>query len=278
MKPTLSNQALIIKPKASRFLLVGALVLLLQLTGCTLWPATDSSVATGFVDKTMQVDGATRHYKVYVPEDYSPDRPWPLIVFLHGAGERGDDNLRQTQVGFGEALRRHPERFPAVVVMPQCPEGTFWNSIEHHIELATERTLAQYLIDPDRIYLTGLSMGGFGSWMYGSRHTDRFAAILPICGGGDFTKFRHLSGDFGFDPDAGGPTNIEALATVPIWTFHGDADELVRIENTEAIVAKVRDAGGDVRFTVLPGVDHGAWGPAYADDEAIHWLFSQKKN
>ena len=142
-------------------------------------------MTTGFLNKTITVHGAEERYVVYVPENYTADTAWPLIVFLHGAGERGDDGVAQTIAGIGPAIKKDPSRFPAIVLMPQCPKEQVWNTRHDSLEAEFEKTLEEFNIDPKRIYLTGLSMGGYGAWLWGALHTDTFAAIMPICGGGD---------------------------------------------------------------------------------------------
>lgn len=214
--------------------------------------------ASGFLNKSMVVDGVTRYYVVYVPREYTPKKAWPLVVFLHGAGERGDDGLQQSDVGIGRAIRFHPERFPCVVVMPQCPKGVWWDAVEGHIDAAMAAVLDEYVIDPDRVYLTGLSMGGFGTWGYGAKRVDTFAALLPICGGG-------------LQDDA------EALATVPIWAFHGGADKTVPPGASREMVEVVTKAGGNVEYTEYPKVGHNSWDKAYGDAKAIKWLLKQRK-
>ncbi len=216
------------------------------------------SIATGFIDKSMKVDGHERRYVVYVPRGYDPARKWPLVVFLHGAGERGDDGLLQTEVGIGRAIRRWPDRFPCLVVMPQCPTGVWWDGAEDDIDVSLDQTCREYNIDEDRVYLTGLSMGGFGTWIYGALHRDRFAALRPIGGGGD--------GD-----------DAPALAGIPVWAFHGAQDTVVPIEESRKMVEALRAAGGDVRFTEYPDADHNSWDPAYSDPESIRWLLSQTR-
>ncbi|MFM2124622.1 MAG: hypothetical protein RL328_1073, partial [Acidobacteriota bacterium] len=146
--------------------------------------AEDCPVPTGFINKTTTVEGATRRHVVYVPHDYDPAKAWPLILFLHGAGERGDDGLLQTEVGLPAAIRKHPERFPAIVVIPQCPADQFWDRILPELDAVMADAQASYTIDPKRVYLTGLSMGGYGCWTWGADNVERFAAILPVCGGG----------------------------------------------------------------------------------------------
>lgn len=220
-----------------------------------------SPVVTGFLNKSIDHAGKPRQYVVYVPRDYSPEKKWPVILFLHGAGERGDDGLKQTQVGIGFALRFYSERYPAVVVMPQCPTGERWSgaSAEHALK-ALDKTMAEYNGDPDRVYLTGLSMGGFGSWVIASEHPTRFAAVAPICGRGD--------------PKA----MAEKLKDVPIWVFHGDADQAVPVAGSREMVEAIKAAGGTkVKYTEYPGVGHNSWDPAYQDKAFAEWLFAQKR-
>ena len=214
---------------------------------------------TGFVPKTIELDGETYRYAVYVPEGYAPERTWPAILFLPGAGERGEDGVAQTTVGLGPAIRMHAERFPCVVIMPQCRPGQEWGRMMQALALATLDTAErEYSIDRNRIVLTGLSVGGFGTWAIGAQHPDRFAALVPICGGGR--------------PDDG-----EKLTRVPIWCFHGADDPVVSVEKSREMVEAVRAAGGSVRYTELPGVGHDSWTPAYNDPELIAWMLAQKR-
>ncbi|MBX7255405.1 MAG: dienelactone hydrolase family protein [Candidatus Hydrogenedentes bacterium] len=213
---------------------------------------------TGFLNKTMTVDGNTRNYVVYVPSDYDPGKKWPMVVFLHGMGERGRDGLLQTEVGIGSAIRRQASLYPCIVVMPQCPGDTVWLNAFQHIDVAMEQTLKEYSIDSSRIYLTGLSMGGYGSWAYGALHNDVFAAIIPICGGGKVS-------------------DAPALAKVPIWAFHGGADSVVKPLASQSMVQAVKEAGGNIQYTEYPGVDHNSWDQTYRDLDVVKWLLSQKK-
>ncbi|MDQ1256812.1 MAG: hypothetical protein QG656_1412 [Candidatus Hydrogenedentes bacterium] len=215
-------------------------------------------MATGFIIKTVVIDGAEQVYSVYIPKDYDPKKAWPLVMFLHGIGERGSDGLLQTEVGIGRAIRRWPERFPCIVIMPQCPTTKTWGSDIELIDQSMQITREECNIDPDRIYLTGLSMGGFGTWMYGAKHPDFFAALLPICGGGK---------------TAAAPI----LAKLPIWAFHGLDDTTVPPKMSQEMVEAVRKAGGDVRYTEYPGVGHNSWDNAYADPEVVAWMLQQKR-
>jgi len=195
---------------------------------------------------------------VYVPKNFDSTSKWPLIVFLHGRGERGKDGILQTKVGLYPAIQRDPDRFPCIVLMPQCPVDRMWGSGFDIIDATLERTLNEYPIDKDRIYLTGLSMGGYGAWLYGAERNGTFAAILPICGGGKVS-------------------DAPRLAKIPIWAFHGAADALVNPEASRAMVEAVQRAGGNVQYTEYPGVAHNAWDLTYGNAEVIAWLLAQRR-
>ncbi|MCL4691750.1 MAG: dienelactone hydrolase family protein [Candidatus Hydrogenedentes bacterium] len=232
-------------------------VFAILVTGCATTGGS-SDIPKGFITKTMDVGGVSRAYVVYVPEDYTPAKEWPLVVFLHGMGERGSDGLIQSEVGIGTAIRRHEDWFPCIVVMPQCPKDKIWTSAFDHIDAAIQYAKADYRIDESQILLTGLSMGGFGTWAYGALHADTLAALMPVCGGGQ-------------EEDA------PALAKVPIWAFHGAVDSVVSADESRSMVEAVKAAGGEVRYTEYPEVDHNSWDRAYGDADAIAWLLAQQK-
>src|SRR3970040_622111 len=147
-------------------------------------PVMGQRVETGFLDRTVTVSGAPYRYQVYLPAGYaSSTHRWPVVLFLHGAGERGSDGLLQTTVGIASAIRSAPARYPAIVVMPQVPADSLWIGAPAQLAVAAlDQTLAEFRADPDRAYLTGLSMGGNGTWNLAYRFPERFAAIAPICG------------------------------------------------------------------------------------------------
>ncbi|HPO13212.1 MAG TPA: prolyl oligopeptidase family serine peptidase [Candidatus Hydrogenedentes bacterium] len=260
--------------------------LLKMLTGCAtsgdakmtdFKPVLDQGIPTGFLNKTLSNGHKTWRYVVYVPHDYSPNKEWPLIIFLHGAGERGSDGLKHTQVGIGAAIRLYPERFPAIVLFPQCPDDGFWDLILDPMETALQHTREAYKIDPKRIYLTGLSMGGFGAWIWGAEKSDTFAALIPICGGGDVAQIeklldRKLTHDFGTMEE-----RTKKLATLPIWAFHGAKDPAVPPAASRTMVELVKKAGGNVKYTEFPHAEHNSWDDAYQDEETAKWLFKQHK-
>jgi len=232
---------------------------------------------TGFLDKTVLVDEKPVRYALYVPDQYTPDKSWPLIVFLHGAGERGDDNLLQTEVGIGSAIRRNRDWFPALVLMPQCPEDRFWDAALPAIEAALAQTRAAYHVDDRAITLTGLSLGGYATWIWGALKSDTFAALMPVCGGGDPAHLgkrvlKENRGRLGTMDD-----RVQKLAEVPIWAFHGADDDVVAPERTREMVERVRAAGGDIRYTEFPETGHNSWDAAYGNKGHIKWLLKQRR-
>lgn len=234
---------------------------------------------TGFLNRTITVGAASLPYQVYVPVDYRRRGPKrPVILFLHGAGERGTDGLFQTQEGLPAAIRKHMARWPALVVMPQCPLDANWNDprLSGLALAALEATIKAFGGDRDRVYLTGLSMGGYGSWLLASQRPELFAAVVPVCGGAI------LSGRLrkpGATPDT---TLYRKIAVgignrLPVWTFHGAKDPVVPVTETRRLVAELRAVGGNVQYTEYPEVDHFAWVPAYDDPALPEWLFRQRR-
>ncbi|RDI96326.1 alpha/beta fold hydrolase [Meiothermus sp. QL-1] len=200
-------------------------------------------------------------YALYLPSGPAPKRGWPLILFLHGAGERGADGRKQTTVGLGPALQENPSRWPAIVLMPQCPKTGWWRGepLAKAYEILNQ-VEAQYGTDPRRVYLTGLSMGGYGVWNLGCQYPERFAALAPICGAGD-------------------PFWVwQRLARVPIWNFHGSADGVVPVSFSRALADALAKAGNArAHFTEYPNEEHAVWERVYREPGFIRWLFAQRK-
>lgn len=229
---------------------------------------------TGFLDRSIALDSIDYRYQVYVPRNYSTDREWPVILFLHGAGERGDDGIKQTQVGLGRAIRLQPERWPAIVVMPQVPEGENWQGRAGDVAMAAlDATQAEFAVDSSRVYLTGLSLGGNGTWYLGYNHTERFAALVAICGIVNLGDRLPVFVDNAADP-------YKALAAdlsdKPVWIVHGDADVVVPVEESRRMARELEAAGAEVHYTELPGVNHNSWDAAYDNAELNAWLFGQR--
>ncbi|MGH7679666.1 MAG: alpha/beta hydrolase-fold protein [Gemmatimonadaceae bacterium] len=254
---------------------------LLALTlGCAATAAAQRT-ETGFMDRTVMQAGKPFRYQVYVPATYaSSSERWPVIVFLHGAGERGADGVFQTQVGIATAIRRKTERFPAIVIMPQVPPDSVWIGFPADGALAAlDRTMSEFRTDPDRVYLTGLSLGGNGTWNLAAKHPERFAAIVPICG--FVTPFRRLPGSRAIVDADSGAAMFAALARrigkLPTWIVHGEIDPVVPVAESRRAAEAIKAAGGDVRYTEIIGGGHDVWDLAYGSPQLVEWLFAQRR-
>lgn len=197
----------------------------------------------------------------YLPPTYEndPHQHWPLVLFLHGKGERGDNISQIKEAALPSRLEYdHGFRaqFPAIVVAPQCPAGEWWSN--HELAALLDEVQAKYRVDPDRVYITGMSMGGYGTWALATEFPDRFAAIAPICGGGDIAE-------------------ADRIAHLPIWAFHGNKDNVVPFNETRKMVDELHRIGGNIRFTAYPECGHDAWTSAYSDPELYTWLFSHTR-
>jgi predicted peptidase len=236
-------------------------------------------VETGFLDRTITVAGRGYHYQVYVPADYQTKSGWPAILFLHGAGERGDDGLLQTSVGLGPAIRQNPSRYSAIVVFPQAPRDSQWVGTPADMAVAAlTQTMREFHVDASRVYLTGLSMGGHGTWYVAYRHPELFAAIVPICGWvRDFPQFRGSVPVVPGDSAAIMPSLVQRLGRLPIWIFHGEVDQVVNVNGSREPAAALKAGGADVRYSELLGLNHNSWDAAYASEEFTRWLFAQQR-
>lgn len=195
-------------------------------------------------------------YLLYLPRGYHEGvGTWPLMLFLHGAGERGDD-LEQVKKHGPPRIVEECDDFPFIVVSPQCPADEWWDS-RVLIQLL-EQLIEDHRVDEDRVYLTGLSMGGYGTWDLATRHPARFAAVVPICGGGT-------------------PHRVSRLKDVPAWVFHGAKDGVVGIGESQRMVDALEACGGTVRFTVYPEAQHDSWTQTYADPGLYEWLLSCRR-
>lgn len=254
-------------------------VAVLALSGC----ATTRSADKGhFVERSVTVDGRVSRYQVFVPRDAEAQRgALPVVLFLHGSGERGSDGHRQTTAGLGPHLRDHAREFPALVVLPQAPEDQEWSGINNRIALAAlDATIAEFGADPARQYLTGMSMGGYGSWNIALEHPTRFAAIVPVCGAVLAPRAVRASLFVESVANEADPyaAIAERLKATPIWMFHGALDDVVLPADDRKLKAAFDAAGaGDVRYTEYPQGNHNAWDATYADAAMWDWLFVQKR-
>lgn len=252
------------------------LLALLAASCTTMKPATQ----TGFLNREIVLEGRTYRYVVYVPQNFDRSQQWPVLLFLHGAGERGMDGIRQTQVGVGPAIRWNADRFPMIVVMPQVPTDERWLDGPARAAMAAlERSIVEFSGDRDRILLTGMSMGGYGTYALAFEHPDLFAAVAPVCGGVVAYPTAHSTRDLPAIAGSASPyeTVAERLRNVPIWVFHGLHDDLIPAEESRKIAAALRAEGGNVRYTEFPDANHNAWDPAYGDPELWKWMLAQRR-
>ena len=250
-------------------------ILLLTLPTCA---RQDSEV---FQSRTLTIEGKTFHYRVFVPKGWSRKKPWPVILFLHGAGERGDDNLAQTRVGLGPSILRQQDTFNSIIVMPQCPANRWWSEPDMQTMAlkSLDQTAKEFNADRRRTYLTGLSMGGYGSWTMAATNPKMFAAIVVVCGGVRPPPRLNLPQAMtGFAAEADPYGAVAArVGKTPVWVFHGDADLAVPVTESRNIVEALKAARGDVRYNEYAGVGHNSWDKAYAEPELFPWLMSQHK-
>jgi predicted peptidase len=240
-------------------------------------------VETGFINGQVTANGKTMVYVVYVPRDYSPAKQWPVILFLHQSTIEGHDgflplftdlprggnatpaNIAQSMLtgagSLGVAVMRNPQRFPCLVVWPELPSAGSWSGIYNDLALrALEEVVEKYNGDRNRLYLTGISLGGAGTWTLAAVRPDLFAAAMPIAGGGNPA------------------TMAPALKSLPIWVFHGGADMTVSPASDRAMVAAIQAEGNpNIKYTEYPGLGHNVWDMAYDDPAVIAWLLAQKR-
>ena len=209
---------------------------------------------------------ASLDYLLFLPEGYEAggEKKWPLMLFLHGSGERGT-NVAKVAVHGPAKLVKTKKDFPFILVSPQCPEEGIWNDDELIALLDT--VIAKHNVDPTRVYVTGLSMGGYGSWSLGTRFPERFAAIAPICGGGDQLPILLTS-----------KAKKAALKTMGVWAFHGGKDPVVALEESQHMTNALMRAGGkDVKLTVYPEAGHDSWTQAYNEPEIWNWFLAHRR-
>jgi predicted peptidase len=229
-----------------------------------------------FDARTFQVaSGQVLPYRLLKPRNYDPGKKYPLVLFLHGVGERGSDNQAQLKNAVSIFAReKNRKEFPSFVVVPQCPSDQHWVEMDFRADSGVQpaepspamrmniELLAalqkEFSIDLDRIYAAGISMGGFGVWDALSRYSGLFAAGVAVCGGGDESK-------------------AYKIETTPVWAFHSEDDPLVKVARSRNMVKALRDAGGTVKYTEYQGLGHISWDKAFNEPELLPWLFSQQR-
>lgn len=244
---------------------------------------------TGFLDRSVTVDGKTYRYQVYVPADYSPNRMWPVVVNLHGNGAQGPDGLLPTARGFADQIRLKRSSFPVIVLFPQAELGKRWldADMEQLVMTELERTTSEFHGDPARLYLTGFSMGATGSYRIAYRWPDRFAAIVAVAGRVDTANAQTYSAR---DKEADRAANrfvsatdpfaalAERIRHLPMRIYHGDADQTVPVEQSRRLVPALKKAGADVEYREYAGADHvPAADKAYAEPDFMTWLLAHHR-
>ncbi len=241
--------------KRAMFVVLGLLL------GASTAFAADDAKKTGFLDKVHKDSAGEHPYVVFVPHDYKGDKEYPVILFLHGAGEtKGKGKKMPVEVGIGPAIRKREKTFPFITVIPQA-ETFGWGADSANGKRALailDEVCKEYKTDKKRVYLTGLSMGGMGTWSHVAATPERWAAIVPICGRGD-------------------AKTAEKIKDIPCWCFHGDADTAVKVSGSRDMIEAIKKAGGNSKYTEYPGVGHNSWDMAYGTDELYEWLLKQTK-
>jgi predicted peptidase len=221
-------------------------------------PAPGKQVAQSVKVKTGEGETERElHYLLFLPKDYGTTnkaRKWPVILFLHGSGERGDDLDLVKKHGPPKIVESKPDS-PFITVSPQCPSGSRWQPAE--LMQLIEHVSKTLAVDPTRIYVTGLSMGGSGTWSLAAAYPDKFAAIAPICGRGD-------------------PATAEKIKHLPTWVFHGAKDSAVSLEQSEKMVEALKKAGGEPKYTLYPDAGHDSWTVTYDNPDFYEWLGAQR--
>lgn len=224
--------------------------------------ASADDVKTGFSDRVHKdAEGKEHRYVLFVPHDYKPDKSWPLILFLHGAGESGEDGKKPAAVGLGPAIKKREKTFPFIAIFPQATRpmrgvGRNWFAESDNGKRALailDEVEKKVKVDAKRVYLTGLSMGGYGTWNMAAKHPERWAAIAPVCGGGD-------------------PKDADKIKDLPCWCFHGGDDKVVPAKQSRDMVAALWAAGGHPNYTEYPGIGHNSWDKAYDTPDLYEWF------
>lgn len=232
---------------------------------------------TGFLNRRIQIGTNWYRYQVYVPEDWHPDKHklWPVILFLHGRGERGSEGMWQTQIGLPAAIRDHPERWPFIVVLPQCSIDRYWTDKDMLAMAMSELDVetAEFQGDRARTYLSGLSLGGYGAWELARQHPTRWAAIAIAASGifwsyakDRWTQASTLPGEYAL-----------AVGRTPVWLFHGAEDNVVAPRQDELLYTALKTAGGHVRLWVYQGLKHDCWTRAFNEPELPRWLLLHRR-
>jgi predicted peptidase len=233
-----------------------AALVLSVFAGCATMQSGNGARTPGLALRSVHVGEADRKYSVYVPDMPMPASGWPLIIFLHGSGERGTDGFKSAAVGLFPAVLQNTQAWPAIIAFPQTAPGERWKDHDEIVMAVLKDIESTWKIDPTRRALTGLSLGGEGTWAIGSAHPDIWSALAPVCG-----------------IKAGDPA---AIAKLPIWAFHGEKDDVVPPINTRDMIKAIQGAGGKPSATYYPEANHNSWDRAYHEADLPKFLLTPR--
>ena len=221
----------------------------------------------GLETRVAAVGGENYNYQVHVPDALRGQADLPVVVFLHGIRERGSNGFVPQDGPTGALVNHYFQKVPAILVLPQCRPGVYWSdaAMEKMVLRTIDQTVAEFAADASRVYLIGVSMGGYGAWHFAAREPERFAAVVPICGGSPL-----LSGDR-FTPIA------ERVRGIPAWVFHGAEDRIVPVSESRAMVEAIRTRGGEVKYSEYAKVGHHVWMNALQEKELLPWILRQRR-
>ncbi len=243
--------------RLSYMALCGAVMLALGGVGQASDAAPSTAPQAGAQVAVAPVADGGYHFQLFLPRSYRADgqESYPLLIFLHGSGERGDDINAVKVHGPPKIADQNPD-FPFILISPQLPAEEDWDLAK--LDAIVDQVSATYAVDPSRVYLTGLSLGGIAAWRWAAEEPKRFAAVAPVAGDGD-------------------PATACAIKDIPIWAFHGDRDDVVVPEGSFFMQRAIRACGGSARLTIYPNWGHNAWDPAYDDPALYYWMLSQRR-
>lgn len=221
---------------------------------------------TGLLNRRAAVGETSYGYQVFVPPGGGQQKKLPVILLLHGIGQRGEAGIVPTTGPAGALVRSYLERVPAIVVLPQCRKNLYWSDpqMEAQAIKALDQSVEAFGGDPARLYLTGVSMGGYGAWHLASKHPGKFAALVPLCGGSPLRSADRYT------------AIASKVGRTPTWVFHGSDDRIVPVSESRRMVEALKAAGGNVRYTEYEGAGHNVWNRAYTEPDFLSWLLAQR--
>ena len=229
-------------------------------------PATASDLKTGLQSRTVRVGDSSYDYQVYVPASFNGKEKLPVIVFLHGIGQRGEGGFVPATGAPAALMRQYLEQMKTIVLLPQCRNGRYWSDpeMDRMVMESLKQSVSEFNADRERVYLVGVSMGGYGAWHMAAEHSGTFAAIVAICGGSPLRTADRFT------------SIARRIGKTPVWVFHGSEDRIVPVSESREMVAALKEMKGNVRYNEYEGVGHNVWLKAIGEKELLPWLLSQR--